>query len=81
MNINIFGGGIVLTIIFVLLIRNQSFVDGNQWLRRMIGHHSTALTTSLQINKRTRDKDVKQLSNDIIIAQEKEITQMKRLLG
>jgi len=80
MNNLIFFSGIILTIIFTLIIRQQILVDDKQWLRRMISHHSTALTTSHKIKDRTDDDELKQLSQDIIVAQEKEITQMKQLL-
>ena len=44
-NIQVFLLGIILsTIISIFLLRNQLFVDDNQWLKRMISHHSTAIT-------------------------------------
>ena len=54
-NQNIFMFGIILSIsITVCLLRKQLFIDDKQWLKRMISHHSTALTTSHIINKRTK---------------------------
>ena len=42
--------GILLSItVSIFLLRNQLFVSDNQWLKRMISHHSTALTTSKHI--------------------------------
>ena len=76
----IFGIGILLTIVTTLLIRSQLFVDDNQWLRRMISHHSTALTTSHKIKEKTQNIELKKLAEDIIDTQEREISQMKRLL-
>ena len=73
--------GIVLSISFtILLLRKQLFVDDEQWLRRMISHHSTALTTSHIIYKKTKNDRVKKLAGDIIETQEKEIQLMKSLL-
>ena len=73
--------GIVLSISFtILLLRKQLFVDDEQWLRRMISHHSTALTTSHIIYKKTKNDRVKKLAGDIIETQEKEILLMKSLL-
>jgi len=73
--------GIVLSISFtILLLRKQLFVDEEQWLRRMISHHSTALTTSHLIYKKTKNEKVKHLAGDIIETQEKEILLMKSLL-
>ena len=80
MNKIIFIIGIILTILTTFIIRSQIFVDDNQWLRRMISHHSTALTTSHKIKNKTQNLELKQLAEDIIDTQEKEILQMKRLL-
>ena len=72
--------GIILTIITTFIIRSQIFVNDNQWLRRMISHHSTALTTSHKIKNKTQNCELKQLAENIINTQEKEISQMKQLL-
>ena len=80
MNKIIFVIGIILTILTTFIIRSQIFVDDNQWLRRMISHHSTALTTSHKIKNKTQNPKLKQLAEDIIDTQEKEISQMKQLL-
>ena len=80
-NINIFMTGIILTIITsVYLLRDQLSIDDEQWLRRMISHHSTALTTTHKIIKKSKDPRVIQLSRDIIDTQEREITLMKSIL-
>ena len=80
-NIQIFIFGIILTIIFTILLRKQYFVDDKNWLRRMISHHSTALTTSHKIYNKSNDEQVKKLSKEIIITQEREIKLMKELLN
>ena len=80
MNYFVFGTGIILTIITTLIIREQIFVDDDQWLRRMISHHSTALTTSHKIKNRTQNAELKKVAEDIIDTQEREIDQMKQLL-
>lgn len=80
-NVKIFILGIILSsIISVVLLRNQFLVNDNQWLKRMISHHSTALTTSYNINKNTDNKQIKDLSQEIIDTQEKEIKLMKQLI-
>ena len=44
-NVYVFTFGVILSIFTsVYLLREQLFVDDNQWLKRMISHHSTALT-------------------------------------
>ncbi len=55
-------------------------VDDNQWLKRMISHHSTALTTSEKIRERSKNKQVIKLADEIIDTQEREIKQMKNLI-
>ena len=72
--------GILLSISLTIILRQQLFIDDAQWLRRMISHHSTALTTTHKIYNKTSNIHVKKLATDIITAQEKEITQMKSLL-
>ena len=78
-NTKIFIIGIILSIMCVLLLRSQLLVNDKEWLKRMISHHSTALTTSHKINKNTKNKKIKKLSNDIIKVQEDEIILMKSL--
>ena len=80
-NSGIFIFGIVLSAsISLFLLRKQLFVRDDQWLRRMISHHSTALTTSKKLHERTVDPELKQLASEIIETQEKEITLMKSML-
>ena len=42
-------------LISIILLRRQLLVEDKQWLKRMISHHSTALTTSHKIYNRTND--------------------------
>ena len=80
-NKQIFILGIILTIIFTILLRKQYLIDDNNWLRRMISHHSTALTTSHYIYDKTKNEQIKKLSKEIITTQEREIKLMKELLN
>ena len=80
-NINTFFIGICISIIVsVFLLRDQLYINDNQWLKRMISHHSTALTTSHKIKNRSKNVSVIRLANDIIETQEREIKLMKSLL-
>ena len=80
-NILVFFIGIILSIgISILLLRQQLLVDDKQWLRRMISHHSTALTTSHIIYNKTSNLKLKKLAKEIIDTQEKEIQLMKSML-
>ena len=80
-NYTVMGIGVVLSLcVSVFLLRSQWMIDDTQWLRRMISHHSTALTTSHNINKHTKDPKVKKLAKEIIDTQEREISQMKDMI-
>ena len=80
-NMLVFSLGIILSIsVSILLLRQQLLVDDKQWLRRMISHHSTALTTSYKIYYKTSNSKLKKLAKEIINTQEKEIRLMKSML-
>jgi len=71
---------IVLSILLVIILRTQFLVSNKEWLKRMISHHSTALTTSHQILKKTKNEKIRKLATDIVETQEREIKLMKELL-
>ena len=80
-DLRVFIIGVILSILTViLLLRKQYMVDDTQWLRRMISHHSTAITTSLNIATTSNNPQVIKLANEIVDTQEKEITLMKSLI-
>lgn len=77
----IFSIGIILAISSgILLLRKQYLVGDRQWLKRMITHHSSAITTSKNIHQKTKSNKIKQLANEIIDTQLKEIQLMKDYL-
>ena len=79
-NIEIFFVGIILSIVCVILLRSQFLVNDKEWLKRMISHHSTALTTSEKIAKNNLDPQLNRLTTDIINQQKTEISLMKKML-
>lgn len=80
-NWKVFCIGLMLSIfVSIVFLRHQFMVDDNQWLKRMISHHSTALTTSEKIRERSKNKQVIKLADEIIDTQEREIKQMKNLI-
>jgi len=80
-DIYIFSVGIIFsTLISISLLRKQLLVGDNQWLKRMISHHSTALTTSHKIYNKTNNQKLKKLAKEIIDTQEKEIKLMKSMI-
>jgi len=85
LNIHLFCFGIILSVIIsTLLLRGQLFITSDQWLRRMIGHHSTAITTTTELLKNNdnfeENQKVYRFAKDIIYNQEKEILYMKSMI-
>ncbi len=60
------------------LMRNQTTIDDVDYMEGMIPHHSIAILTSGRAN--IEDPRVRQLADDIIEAQEREIKEMKELI-
>lgn len=62
----------------LLFLRNQTFISDEQYMKAMIPHHSSAILVSE--NATFKNAEVKELSVEIIKAQEEEIAEMKKLL-
>jgi hypothetical protein len=77
-NTIIVSGSSLLFFIVLLLLRTQTPIGDVQYMQAMIPHHSSAILTSR--NAHIQDPELKQLSQGIIAAQEKEIAQMKTIL-
>jgi hypothetical protein len=71
---------ILFSLFCVFLLRQQIGVNDNGYLKRMISHHSTAITTSKEILKKTNNIQVAKLAQNIISTQLQEIKLMKSLL-
>lgn len=72
---------VVSALVFVtsfFLMRNQTTIDEVDYMQAMIPHHSIAILTSKRAN--IEDQRVRQLADDIIEAQEREIAEMKELI-
>ena len=61
------------------LVRSQATVDDVAWMKAMIPHHSIAILTSERAH--ISDPRVRQLADDIIRSQRREITEMKALIA
>lgn len=72
---------LVVSLLTALILHKQCSVTDSQWLKRMISHHSTALTTSHQIRNKTKNPRVSRLATDIITTQEREIKEMMDILN
>jgi len=70
----------LLLFIFIYLYRNQLYIEDKDYLAEMIEHHSMAILTSEGILQKNPSPRVKELAENIISIQEKEIKFMKQLL-
>ncbi len=78
-NIAIVLGSILLFVVALGLVRAQKPIVGDVlWMKAMIPHHSIAILTSEKAD--IKDPEVKQLAEDIIEAQRREIEQMKVMI-
>lgn len=69
-----------LLIIFIILYRNQMYIEDKDYLNEMIEHHSMAILTSEEILQKNPTPRVKKLAENIISTQEKEIEYMEQLI-
>ena len=77
-NIGIIGVSLAVFVIALWLVRSQATVDDVSYLRAMIPHHSIAILTSERA--RITDPRVRQLADQIIGTQRREIEEMKALI-
>lgn len=78
-NIMILAGSIVVFAIALWLVRSQTTVSGESYMRAMIPHHSIAVMTSERAQ--IRDPRVRKLADEIIAAQRREIAEMRYLIA
>lgn len=77
-NLAILAGSVVIFAVSLWLVRSQETVDDVSYMRAMIPHHSIAILTSGRAH--IRDPRVRELADDIIEAQVREIGEMKALI-
>ena len=77
-NIAIILGSVILFASALTLVRTQIPVGDVLYMKAMIPHHSIAILTSKRAD--IKDPEVRKLADEIIKAQEEEITQMKALI-
>lgn len=78
-NMAILVGAVVVFAGSLFLVRSQALVGGVDYMRAMIPHHSIAILTSSHAN--IRDPRVRELADQIIEAQVREIGEMKELIA
>lgn len=77
-NLMIYGLSVVLFAFGLWGVRSQQTIDQVDWMQAMIPHHSIAILTSERAD--IDDPRVRQLADDIIKAQKREIGEMQQLI-
>ncbi|RIJ42043.1 DUF305 domain-containing protein [Pontibacter oryzae] len=77
-NMAIIAGSVLLFVSTLSLVRAQEPIGDVLWMKAMIPHHSIAILASERAD--IKDPEVKKLSEEIIKAQRKEISEMKAML-
>lgn len=77
-NLYILSGSAGLFLVALFLVRSQILVDDVDYMEAMIPHHSIAILTSERAQ--IKDPRVRQLADNIIEAQKREIAEMKKLI-
>ena len=78
-NLAIFVGSAVVFAVSFYFVRAQSTVDDVAWMKAMIPHHSIAILTSERA--RITDPRVRELADEIIETQRREIAEMEALIA
>jgi type IV secretory pathway VirB2 component (pilin) len=79
LNIAILAGAIIVFAAALFLVRSQATVNDVSYMRAMIPHHSIAIMTSQRAN--IDDQRVRELADEIIEAQRREIAEMDWLIA
>ena len=77
-NLMVYGISVVLFAFGLWGVRSQQTVDQVDWMQAMIPHHSIAILTSSRAD--IEDPRVRQLADEIIEAQRREIAEMQALI-
>jgi peptidoglycan/LPS O-acetylase OafA/YrhL len=77
-NFIILGVGALTFALALWLVRSQTTVDDTEYMAAMIPHHSIAIMTSERAS--LKDPRVRELAKAIIVAQRREIAEMKYLI-
>lgn len=78
LNVAILAGSALIFAGSLYLVRSQDTISDVAWMKAMIPHHSIAILTSERAG--IEDQRVRQLADDIIKAQRREIKEMKWLI-
>ena len=84
-NTKIFFSGVLLSLLFMFILRTQLFFNSTDWLKGMIPHHSVAITTTKKVLEKVSGDEnensyIYRLAKDIVYNQEREIIFMKNMI-
>ena len=79
LNLMIVAAAVVVFAGSLWLVRSQATIDDVDYMKAMIPHHSIAIMTSTRA--RISDPRVRELADEIIEAQQREIAEMKSLIA
>ncbi|MBV1724747.1 MAG: DUF305 domain-containing protein [Hoeflea sp.] len=79
LNIAILAIAVLMFSVSLYLVRSQDTVGDEAWMKAMIPHHSIAILTSSRAN--LSDPRVRDLADEIIEAQRREIAEMEALIA
>jgi uncharacterized protein (DUF305 family) len=77
-NLGIVVGSVVVFVLAIWLVRSQATIEDRSYMRAMIPHHSIAILTSERAT--IDDIRVRELANEIITSQRREIAEMNWLI-
>lgn len=77
-NVAIVALAVIVFVVCLVFLRNQIPIKDTQYMKAMIPHHSSAIMVSQKAD--LQDPETRQLAEEIIEAQEREIAQMKKML-
>jgi magnesium-transporting ATPase (P-type) len=77
-NVAIYLGSVLIFLLALFFVRSQTTVDDSSYMRAMIPHHSIAILTSGRAE--IEDVRVRELADEIIEAQRREIKEMNWLI-
>lgn len=78
LNLMIYGLSVIMFAVGIQGVRSQATINQVDWMKAMIPHHSIAILTSTRAD--IEDPRVRQLADDIIEAQKREIKEMQALV-
>lgn len=70
----------IISLVFIILIREQTLVNDQGFLKSMIEHHDMAILMSDRIINKTKNTELANFAKNIITAQQEEIYWMKNKL-